>query len=121
MSKTILIGAASAALIAGVAAASVNKATDVACHIRTERHGNVLSLEGIAAADRSISGTYQLNVQKSGGDGDSSVSQGGAFSAMPNRQAVLGSTALNLYPQAQFSAHMTLSWNGGDTSCQAGS
>ena len=123
MINNIRIGAAAAVLAAAAAgalaaSAATTSPSGVACHIEVTRNGNILSLEGIASADRSIAGNYTLNVERSGSGGVSNISQGGAFSATPRRPEALGSAAINLYPAGQFSARMTLSWSDGETSCR---
>lgn len=89
------------------------------CEIRvTERQGGV-QLEGLALADRTLSGTYSFVVKKQGGGGTSNTMQGGDFTALPGRNSTVSSVSLSLGAGASYTAELTLTWPGGEASCQA--
>ncbi|MEP6563526.1 MAG: curli-like amyloid fiber formation chaperone CsgH [Mesorhizobium sp.] len=67
----------------------------VRCEIRATPGSGMVSLEALAHADKSVSGTYSFHVESAGQTGGTNIEQGGAFSAAPGRPATLGIVTLD--------------------------
>lgn len=89
------------------------------CEIRTTPVSGGVELAGIAAADRPLSGTYELDVRKTGGGGTSNTMQGGEFELRPGEDAIVSVVGLGLEGGASFNATLVLRWKGGEVSCSA--
>ena len=64
------------------------------CEIKVTPQAGRVSLEAVARAERSLSGTYTLRIEQTGGSGNSSISQGGAFEVSADQDTSLGSVTL---------------------------
>lgn len=94
-SATIAILAAGVAAGIGAATAGGDSAARSAggqleCEIVTSNTGGRIAIEGVAHAQRSLTGTYQLRVSGPG----TNINQGGDFDAAAGRSATLGSVTL---------------------------
>ncbi|MGE8106612.1 curli-like amyloid fiber formation chaperone CsgH [Allorhizobium sp. NPDC080224] len=64
------------------------------CEIKVTPQAGRVSLEAVARAERSLSGTYTLRIEQTGGSGNSSISQGGAFEVSADQDTSLASVTL---------------------------
>lgn len=83
--------------LVGLAAGAGQAASDggpVRCEIRAENAGGMIVLQGVVHADADTSGTYRFKVKSTGSGGNSDISQGGSFTAGPDRPAMLGRVML---------------------------
>ena len=88
----------------------------VRCEIRVKNHGSTLTLEGVALAKASVSGSYSMQISSSGGGGSSDIDQSGDFSASPGAPGSLG--VVNLSGSgARYVARLHVTWNGGSAQC----
>lgn len=85
--------------LAGLIAAGANVAVadknslgsgPVRCEIKDRVQGNTIFLEPVIHSDRSVSGTYSINVSGEGAGGSSNIQQAGEFIAMAGRPTALG-------------------------------
>ena len=83
--------------ITGAALASaVSKSDDgpVRCEIGSSVAGGMVSLQGTVESAAAVSGTYRFMVQSAAGSGNTTIRQGGAFSAGPGETVALGKVML---------------------------
>ncbi len=66
----------------------------VRCEIQIKERGNSVTLEGLVVAKAAIQGSYQLQVSKSAGAGNSDITQSGDFTAAADAPTSLGVVAL---------------------------
>lgn len=64
------------------------------CEIKTTSQAGGISLEAAVKADRTLSGTYTLRIEQTGGSGSSSVTQGGEFEVSADQETTLSSVTL---------------------------
>ncbi|SIR33791.1 hypothetical protein SAMN05880582_11098 [Rhizobium sp. RU20A] len=80
-----------------LAAMSTQGRTDAAgpCEIRATKQAGMVTLDALVHADRTAGGTYSFRIEKSGGGGSSTVSQGGAFETGAGQSAPLASVSVD--------------------------
>lgn len=66
----------------------------LSCEIDVHRTGGGVELQGLVTSAKAASGTYELEVLKSGSGGQSNISQDGEFEASPGVPAKLGVVTL---------------------------
>ena len=75
----------------------------------------MLSLEAAMLSNVAVSGTYEFHVVSSGPNGNSNVSQGGAFAANANEKASLGKVMIN--GDAKYQIDFKVTANGAKLDC----
>lgn len=120
--KTATLVGASALFIGCAATASTTGGGDsaVSCKIEETRSQGGVVLEAVADSAEPVGGTYRFEVRKSGGGGTSNSSQSGDFTLSGGEPAVLSQIALGDGGRLAYDAELTLTWKGGEVSCQAG-
>lgn len=86
------------------------------CEIKVTPQGGMVTLQGVVFSDRSIDGTYSLQVEGSGRGGSNSIQQGGAFSATAGRGNPLGLVSLGS-SGANYDVTLKVSAGGKTVSC----
>jgi hypothetical protein len=94
ISAIATLGLIAAALTAssGMANASGNGG---ACSVVTSTQNGMLLIQGAVLSPVALDGSYAFSVQSSGGGGNSSISQGGQFTAPANQQTTIGQVMIN--------------------------
>lgn len=87
------------------------------CDIAVTRGQYGHTYEGRVRADRTVKGTYELNITKRGGGGSSVISQSGEFHVAAGKTETLGSATFGGLPPSAVSAELTLYWNGTKLLC----
>jgi hypothetical protein len=108
-----VLGIGAAALSA--AQAGSDPASAVRCEIKASRSGSDITLEGMVFAKRTIEGSYNLSVKKSGGAGHSDIKQSGAFNASPGTPGSAGTVTLG--GEGTYSATLRIAAEGNTTEC----
>lgn len=98
-------------------AAAKSESGPIRCEIQVTQNGGLVQLEGIVSASEDVTGSYRLQVRKSGDGGSSNVSQGGDFNAGPGAPAKLGTVNLG-GDDGSFSAKLKVTWDGGSVECE---
>ena len=106
-------GIGTAALSA--AQAGSDPAAAVRCEIKARRTGSAITLEGMVFAKRAVEGSYSLSVKKSGGAGQSDIKQSGAFNALPDSPASVGTVTLS--GDGTYSATLRIAAEGTTSEC----
>lgn len=75
-------------------------ASGLRCEIRVHEQSAGVTLEGVVHANAAVTGSYRLEVSKTGGGGSSDISQSGEFSAGPGELGSLGTVMLGGDPGA---------------------
>lgn len=75
--------------------------------------------EGRVEADRPVSGTYRMEIQRIGAAGDARITQSGTFEAAPGAPALVGQASFG-GDRAGYEAVLTLRWDGGTVRCRGG-
>ncbi|MER8640753.1 hypothetical protein NKJ81_26815 [Mesorhizobium sp. M0018] len=88
----------------------------VRCEIRATPEVDMVSLEALAYADKSVSGTYSFHVESAARTGGTNIEQDGAFSAAPGKPATLGAVTLDA-KGAVYDARLELTVDGKSISC----
>jgi hypothetical protein len=117
----MIIGLASPAVPqepAGPMAEIETKVSDgVLCEIRTTKVPGGVRLQPFASARVPTSGTYEFIATSHGAGGNANSSLSGTFDLQADEDLVLGNAMLSLESGASYAAHLTLVWEGGETSC----
>ena len=92
-SMPLLLGLGVAGLAIGAGAASSSD-EPLRCEIKAESMNGMISLQGVIHADVALSGSYRFKVESAGGGGNTNMSQGGAFTAGPGEEVLLGRVML---------------------------
>jgi PPE-repeat protein len=111
MSKTSMVALLAPALLAVAAfTAATDRATQPsACEIRMTATPLGVKIDGVVHGRTGRSGSYQLELQKSGPSGHSDVSQGGDFTVGANGEAVVSESELNVSRGDVYRVAMTVS------------
>ena len=89
----------------------------LSCKIEVQQSGGSVQLQGVVYAAKAASGTYELEVIKSGGGGQSNISQDGEFEAAAGVPAKLGVVQLG-GDAGSYHATLKLMANGTEVSCE---
>lgn len=65
------------------------------CEIKVTPRAGLVSLEALVRADKATGGSYTLRIDKTGGGGSSSITQGGDFEVSAGKATTLGSVTLD--------------------------
>jgi hypothetical protein len=85
------------------------------CEIQSSVSGGMVSLESVAESNAAVSGSYRFVVKSVSGSGNSSISQGGDFSASPGETVTLGRVMLGA--NGIYDAVLTLDAGGRAVKC----
>ncbi|MER8464881.1 curli-like amyloid fiber formation chaperone CsgH [Mesorhizobium sp. M1396] len=88
----------------------------VRCEIRATSEGGMISLEALAHADKSVSGTYSFYVESAARTGGTNIKQDGAFSTAPGKPATLSAVTLDA-KGGVYDARLELTVDGKSISC----
>lgn len=99
-----------------VLAAGPTSKAPLRCEIKVTPAGGMVTLQGVVFSDRSIDGTYSLQVEGSGRGGNNSIQQGGAFSAKAGSSNSLGQVSLGS-SGANYDVTLKVSAGGKTVSC----
>lgn len=113
---TLLLGAGAAAAAAGAGQAG-SSGGPIRCEIQASSSGGMTTLQGVVHSDKAVKGTYTFRVASAGGSGSSDISQGGDFSAGPDRAATLGQVMLGGYGSI-YDASLQVKAGGKTYSCK---
>lgn len=83
------------------------------CEMRGNVEAGLLNLQGVVWADDDLIGSYRFDLIKRGSSGNSSTSQRGVFSLVPNQEKVVGTITVNV--PAGHTYHAQLQVLSGDT------
>ena len=89
--------------------------TPLECRIDVGRSAGMVELKALISADRTTSGSYRLNVVKSGGGGSANIGQGGEFSVSAGTPQVVSSVMLG--GDGRYMATLTVNANGRNFEC----
>lgn len=95
--------------VAAFSAMTDRAAQSTSCEIRVARTSFGMEIDGVVHGRQGRSGSYQLELQKSGASGNSDVAQGGDFTIPPSGEAVVSESELNVSHGDTYRAAMTLS------------
>lgn len=93
---------------------TVNNAPAI-CGINAHANGGMIALEAAFRSEVPVSGSYQLKVRSSGAGGNSSISQGGPFTAMAKTDVTLGQVSVN--SAGSYQVEFTVNANGTTLDC----
>ncbi len=101
------------ALGVGVAISQETEVTPVpfTCSVDLNDTGRMVEITARLASDEAMTGSYSLEIGKSGNGGSSMIRQGGPFTLEAGDDLVLGKTMMNGNPE-DFDIDFTLDWNG---------
>lgn len=85
----IPVGAMATMTTAGQASA------DKLCTIEATREAGMIRLDAQVHANKALAGSYTLQIEKSGGGGTATISQGGEFDARPGQAVTLTSVSVD--------------------------
>ncbi|SFP75989.1 curli-like amyloid fiber formation chaperone CsgH [Tranquillimonas alkanivorans] len=111
------------ATLALAGACAVSAASDgtadgpVRCEIAVADTAGGVRLVGIARADRPVSGTFEMQIEKRRGGGSAVIEQSGTFSAAYGTPDTLSLATLG-GQAADYDAELTLKWEGKRTVCR---
>lgn len=88
----------------------------VRCEIAVSQSGSSLTYRARVHADHAVEGTYRMTINRVGTTGSAMIDQSGRFSAAPRRPAELGQATLG-GNRAQYSAELSLDWQGQTLTC----
>jgi hypothetical protein len=88
----------------------------IECEVRTKHVAGGVELEAIVLAG--VAGSYAFSVVKHGAGGSSTTAQSGDFERSSGEQ-VLGTVQLGLDGASQYSAELTVTWEGGESACRS--
>jgi len=124
LGKLVLPAAALSMSVFGLAAGSNAHQTEtnasdlpLDCKIAVTRGQYGHTYEGRVHADRTVKGTYELNITKRGGGGSSTISQSGEFYVAAGKTETLGMATFGGLPPSAVNAELTLHWNGTKLFC----
>ena len=121
MSKTWLALSLAPLALAAVAAfgsAPTPQTTSVSrCEIRLTKIPEGFRIAGIVYGRPGASGSYQLQMAKSGEGGDSQVSQGGAYTISAGSETTVSESDFNLVPGDVYRVSMTAAGATGAMHC----
>lgn len=86
------------------------------CEIRAVAAGGMVSLAATAESDATRGGTYRFTVESISGSGNSSIRQGGGFSATPGARTELGKVMLGA--NGIYDARLELKAGGESVTCE---
>ena len=89
----------------------------LSCKIEVQKSAGGVELQGVVTASRAGSGTYELEVLKSGSAGSSNISQDGEFDADAGVPARLGVVSLS-GDGGSYHAKLKVMSNGEEASCE---
>jgi hypothetical protein len=95
--------------VAAFTAVTDRAARPTACEIRMTPTPLGMQIDGVVHGRAGRSGSYQLELQKSGPRGNSDVSQGGDFTVGVNGEAVVSESDLNVSRGDVYRVAMTVS------------
>jgi hypothetical protein len=95
--------------VAAFTAVTDRAAQPTACEIRMTPTPLGMKIDGVVHGRSGRSGSYQLELQKSGPSGNSGVSQGGDFTVGVNGEAVVSESDLNVSRGDVYRIAMTVS------------
>jgi hypothetical protein len=85
------LGVAGLAMAAGEASSSDEP---LRCEIKADSANGMIMLQGVIRSDVPVSGSYRFKVASAGGAGNTNMSQGGDFTAIPGEEVLLGKVVL---------------------------
>jgi len=107
--------------LAGGSTANTNTATardlPLNCEIAVSKGRYGHTFEGRVHAERTIKGTYELNITKRGSAGNAMISQSGEFYVAAGKTETLGQATFGGLPPNAVNAELTLNWNGEKLFC----
>lgn len=120
--KYLVIGTAT--LLLGLGAAGAAKSIDpppenngpIRCEIHTEMANGMMTVQSDVHADFDTQGTYRFTLTSVSHAGSTNLSQGGNFSAGPEKSATLGKMILG-GNGTQYDASLEISANGETITC----
>lgn len=86
------------------------------CEISATPSGGMVRLDALVHASKPVVGSYNLRVEKTGGGGSSTISQGGDFDAKAGQTATLSSVSLGSRG-ARYNATLDVTIGGKTVSC----
>jgi len=86
------------------------------CEIEVSKTRYGHTYEGVVYADRTLNGSYQMHIRKSGSGGQSVINQSGNFAVSAGESATLGQATFGGQP-ATVDVELILHWNGTSLSC----
>jgi hypothetical protein len=89
----------------------------ISCKIEVQQSGGGVQLQGVVFASKAARGTYELEVIKSGGGGQSNISQDGEFDAAAGVPAKLGVVQLG-GDGGSYHATLKVTSDGNEVSCE---
>ena len=89
----------------------------LSCKIDVQKTADGVELQGVVTASKAGSGTYELEVLKSGSGGSSNISQDGEFDAAAGIPAKLGVVTLG-GDGGPYHAKLKVTSNGEEASCE---
>jgi hypothetical protein len=104
---------------AGLAAGTVyaqNGDGNLSCEIKATKQSGMISIEALATAKQSASGTYRFEISGGSNGGSSTIRQGGEFSAGTGETATLGQVTLGANG-ARYDAKLTINAGGKALTC----
>lgn len=107
----ISLGVAVAASSSTASSATQTAPLPISCAVELDDKGRMVEITARLATDEDITGTYSLQIGKSGNGGSSMIRQGGPFDLSAGDNVTLGKTMMNGDP-ANFDITLTLDWNG---------
>lgn len=87
------------------------------CEIAVSKGRYGHTYEGVVHAERTVKGTYELNITKRGGGGSSTINQSGEFYVGAGKTETLGMATFGGLPPSAVNAELTLHWNGTKLFC----
>ncbi len=91
LTGALVLALTAPALLAGSGEA---QSGPVRCDVLATSDGGMVTLEGVVHAEMPTSGSYVFRVRSVGGSSDTSINQGGDFSAGPGQPARVGEVTL---------------------------
>jgi len=80
------------------------------CVIEADARADQVTLRGRIAANGPASGTYSLDVVKTGASGSSQIKQAGAYSTLPQQPTYVGSVVVDYRPGTNYTAKLVVSY-----------
>lgn len=88
----------------------------ITCAVELDDKGRMVEIVARMATEEAITGTYSLEIAKSGNGGSSMIRQGGPFDLAAGETVTLGSSRMS-GDLDQFNIDLTLNWNGMTLNC----
>ena len=103
--------------VLGQAFAQTPTGQSLHCEIRGHVDAGLLNLQGVVWADDDLIGSYSFDLLKRGASGNSSTSQRGVFSLVPNQEKVVGRITVNVPAGHTYYAQLQVLAGDTDVSC----